>query len=387
MLSTRTSQRKFVAPEIIFGRGSRSYVGQYAKQFNAQKALIVSDEGVINAGWLDLITESLDEERIPYHVFSNVTPNPRSTEVMDGAEVFEIEKCDIIIALGGGSPMDCAKGIGIVHSNRKNILTFEGVDNIRNPSPPLIFIPTTAGTSADVSQFCIISDRDELIKIAIVSKAVVPDVALIDPETTKTMDSYLTACTGMDALVHAIEAFVSLGAGGLTDGNALESIKLITQYLPKALEKPQNNIFREKVMLASLKAGLAFSNASLGAVHAMAHSLGGYLDLAHGECNSILLDYVIDYNFDSTPERFRTIGETMGIDTRGLHDKEVKKKLMKTIARLKRQVGITKQLKQKGVTSSDIPLLSKKAVKDACMLTNPRNANEKDLEVIFENAM
>ncbi len=380
--------RKFVTPEIIFGVEARKLAGRYAMQYGASKALIVTDKEVIEAGWLQDVIESLDEVGIAYQVFSNVTPNPRATEVMEGAEIFNREGCDIIISVGGGSPMDCAKGIGIVSSNKNlNIVNFEGVDKINSPVPPFIFIPTTAGSSSDVSQFCIISNRDDFVKIAIVSKAIVPDVALIDPETTITMDPYLTACTGIDAFVHAIEAFVSIGSGPLTDMYAIEGMKLVWQNLPALLKDINNVELREKLMLGSMKAGLAFSNASLGAVHAMSHSLGGFLDLAHGECNAMLLDHVINYNYDVIPERYKVIAEIIGIDIRGLNNNEIKKGILKTVAEFKVGAGITKQLKQKGVSSSEIPELSGKAIKDACMLTNPKKASKRDLEVIFEEAM
>ncbi|MDA3810281.1 MAG: iron-containing alcohol dehydrogenase [Spirochaetaceae bacterium] len=214
--------RKFVAPEIIFGSGARKLAGKYASQYTARKALIVTDKGVISAGWLKDVEESLINAGVPFYTYSKISPNPRSDEVMEGATIYREHNCNIIISVGGGSPMDCAKGIGIVASNDQNILKFEGVDKIRFPVPPLIFIPTTAGTSTDVSQFCIINNRKERVKIAIVSKSVVPDITLIDPDTTMTMDPYLTACTGVDALVHAIEAYVSIGSGVLTDTYALD---------------------------------------------------------------------------------------------------------------------------------------------------------------------
>ncbi len=386
-MSKLLNLRKFVAPEVIFGAGARFLAGKYAQQFSASKVLIVSDQGVIDAGWLVNIKESLNDLGIPYYVFSNVTPNPRTTEVMEGADIYMQEGCDVIIAVGGGSPMDCAKGIGIVSSNHMNILKFEGVDKIQMPVPPLIFIPTTAGTSADVSQFCIISNQEERVKIAIVSKAIVPDVALIDPETTTTMDSYLTACTGVDALVHAIEAFVSTGSGVLTDTDAITAISLVQQNLSALLKNQDNTILREKIMLASMKAGLAFSNAILGAVHAMAHSLGGFLDLPHGECNAMLLEHVINFNFDHVPEKFIIIAEAMGVDIRGLNNKEIKKGLLSSVTNLKKDVGITSKLRQRGVKSSDIQVLTKKALKDACMLTNPRKGTQRDIEVIYEDAM
>ncbi|MBI9091220.1 MAG: iron-containing alcohol dehydrogenase [Desulfobacterium sp.] len=386
-MSDLLNLRKFVAPEIIFGAGARKLAGRCAQQFSASKVLLVTDKGVIAAGWLADVQQSLEEAGVPYHVFSNVTPNPRATEVMEGTDVYRREGCNVIVAIGGGSPMDCAKGIGIVSSNNMNILRFEGVDKIQMPVPPLILIPTTAGTSADVSQFCIISNRDELVKIAIISKAIVPDVALIDPETTTTMDPYLTACTGIDALVHAIEAFVSTASGPLTDMHAIEGIKLVRQNLPALLKDPGNARLRESIMLGSMKAGLAFSNAILGAVHSMAHSLGGFLDLPHGECNAILLDHVINYNFDAAPDRFKIIAQAMGLDIRGLSNKEVRARLIDCVSALKSEVGITKTLGQRKVASSDIPQLAQKAVKDACLLTNPRKATKEDLEVIYGEAM
>jgi len=271
--------RKFVSPEIIFGVGARKSVANYARTFGARKVLVVSDPGVVAAGWLEDISALLSEEDIEHVTFTEVSPNPRAEEVMKGAQVYQEHNCNVIVAIGGGSPMDCAKGIGIVCANGKHILDYEGIDTIHLPIPPLIFIPTTAGTSADVSQFAIISDPVEKIKISIVSKAVVPDVALIDPETTMTMDPFLSACTGIDALVHAIEAFVSTGAGPLTDMHALDAMRLINENIVTLVQNPNDIQVREQIMLGSMKAGLAFSNAILGAVHAMSHSLGGYLDL------------------------------------------------------------------------------------------------------------
>lgn len=386
-MSNLINLRKFVAPEIIFGNGARHLAGQFASQYSAKRVLVVTDPGVISSGWILDVQKSLDEYGIPYFIFSNVTPNPRATEVEEGAKFYKENNCNVILSIGGGSPMDCAKGIGITVSNNKNILEFEGVDKIGIPVPPLIFIPTTSGSSADVSQFCIISNREELVKIAIVSKAIVPDVALIDPETTTTMSPYLTSCTAIDALVHAIEAYVSTGSGPLTDNYALEAITLIYTYLPLLINDSTNKIYREKIMLASMKAGLAFSNAILGAVHAMSHSLGGYLDLAHGECNAMLLEHVINFNFDSAVEKYKKIGEIFKIDSKGLSNKEIKDRLITQIIELKRKAGITEQLAAKGVSLQDIPTLSSKAIKDACMITNPRKPNLDDVNTIFKEAL
>ncbi|MDX1456827.1 MAG: alcohol dehydrogenase-like regulatory protein ErcA [Marinobacter sp.] len=382
-----SSLRKFVSPEIVFGAGARKSVANFASNYGARHVFLVSDPGVAAAGWVAEIEGLLREEGFECTVFTGVSPNPRSEEVMAGAELYRSKQCDVIVAVGGGSPMDCAKGIGIVIAHDRNILEFEGVDTVWMPSPPLILIPTTAGTSADVSQFAIISDLERRFKFSIISKAVVPDVSLIDPEVTQTMDDFLTACTGVDALVHAIEAFVSTGSGPLTDSHALEAIRLINQYLEPLLQQPSDAQLREHIMLASMQAGLAFSNAILGAVHAMAHSLGGYLDLPHGQCNSLLLDHVVAYNFQSAPDRFRIVAETMGIDTRGMTSAEVKKRLMARIVQLKKAVGLEGKLGQLGVSTSDIPYLSQFAMKDPCIMTNPRKSSQRDVEVVYEEAL
>lgn len=387
MQSSFDGLRKFVAPEIIFGAGSRHSLANYVQAFAARRVLLVTDPGLIDAGWVADIEQALIALGMPYDVFSDVSPNPRVAEVMAGAELYRRRGANVIVAIGGGSPMDCAKGIGIVAANGGSIIDFEGVDTIAAAIPPLIFIPTTAGTSADVSQFVIISDQERRCKFSIISKAVVPDVSLIDPEVTRTMDPFLTACTGIDALVHAIEAFVSTGSGPLTDPHALEAIRLIHGHLPGLLENPDDIGLREKVMLGSLQAGLAFSNAILGAVHAMSHSLGGFHDMPHGLCNAVLLEHVIAYNFTSAEDRFRIIAQNMGLDTRGMAGPTVRKRLMTLVIELKRQVGLGSRLSPFGVHISDIPILSHNALLDPCILTNPRKSSKRDVEVVYEEAL
>jgi alcohol dehydrogenase len=380
------SIRKFVNPEIVYGIGALNLVGQYARTYEAEKVLVVTDPGVIAAGWAEKTTACLTKAGIKSIVFSAVSPNPHDHEVMKGAELYHLEQCDAIVAIGGGSPMDCAKGIAIVATNHCHILDVEGVDKVRYPMPPLICIPTTAGTSADVSQFAIINNSAEHVKIAIISKSTVPDVALIDPQTTSTMDAYLTACTGMDALVHAIEAYVSNASSLLTDLHALQAIKLVSANLMTAISQPQNMEARNGMMLASLEAGLAFSNASLGAVHAMSHSLGGLLDLPHGECNALLLEHVIRYNFQSASEQYIEVLKALGKDPAGLNPSECLDLLAETIRKMRVDAGITRSLKTAGVTAETIPTLAKKAMKDACMVTNPRRPTLNEIELIYENA-
>jgi alcohol dehydrogenase len=379
--------RKFVAPEFVFGAGSFDLVGRYARNFGGKKVMVVADQGVIDAGWCAQVIANLEEEDIDCRIFSAISQNPRAEEVMAGAAFYAENSCDVLVAVGGGSVMDCAKGIGIAATNHRNIVDFEGIDKVPVPGPPLICIPTTAGTSADVSQFAIISNLARHCKIAIISKTMVPDVALIDPAVTLTMDNYLTACTGMDALVHAIEAYVSTASSPLIDLHALEAIRLINTYLPAVMEQPDDLELRGWVMLGSLEAGLAFSNASLGAVHAMAHSLGGLFDLAHGECNAILLEPVIAYNFQEAANRYKKIGEALGLELNRRTPREVQAAILKHIRCLREKIGIHSTLAARGVTTSDITELARNALQDPCMVTNPRMPNLHDIEEIYEKAL
>ncbi len=379
--------RKFLAPEFIFGAGARELAGRYAKNLGGRKVLVVSDPGVVEAGWTKDVTDSLEAAGLPYVLFTAITPNPKVEEVMAGVALYQAERCDLLVAVGGGSPIDCAKGIGIVSTNKKHILEFEGVDMVKSPMPPLICIPTTGGTSADVSQFAIISNPMERVKIAIISKSVVPDIALIDPITLTTMDPYLTACTGLDAMTHAIEAFVSTARSNMTDLHALEALRLLSASLIPSIRNPEDLSLRGDVMMGSLQAGLAFSNAILGATHAMAHSLGGALDLAHGECNAILLDHVIEFNFAAAEERFERIAQVMGLDLRGLPPQEKKKALLRHVRELKEQAGVARTLAQVGVGRSDVAIFSEHALKDPCMATNPRRPSKRDIEVLYEESL
>ena len=379
--------RKFVAPEFVFGKGAVSLVGRYAANFGARKPLIVTDEGVIAAGLAAKAIEYLEAENIESAVFSAIDQNPRDFQVMEGAKFYADNGCDLVIAIGGGSPMDCAKGIGIVSTNRNSVLEYEGVDNVRVPGPPLICLPTTAGTSADVSQFAIINDVTKKRKFAIISKTMVPDAALIDPEMTLTMPPYLTACTGMDALVHAIEAIASTASSRITDLHAIEAIRVIRKALPSAVSHGDDPEARDLMMFASMEAGLAFSNASLGAVHALAHSLGGLLDMPHGECNAVLLNHVIKYNFKSAPDRYRLVAECLGIDAGKYPDDSLLPAIMDDIEALESSVGITVRLGEKGLTAAVLPQLALNAINDPCMITNPSIPTQKEMEQLYADAI
>lgn len=374
--------RKFVSPEIVYGTDARLLIGQYISNFESEHPMIVTDRGVSSQKWFNNIIDKIDERVKNYTIFDRITPNPKDFEAMDGAEEFVKNSCDLLIAVGGGSPMDCAKCISIVSTNGGHILDYEGVDQVGEPGPPLICIPSTAGTSADVSQFAIIRDSTLLVKKAIISKKVVPDLALIDPVPLLTVDTYLAACTGMDALTHAIESYVSNAHSALTDVRALEAIRLIGRNILNILlaENTEENIY--PLMLGSLQAGLAFSNASLGAVHAMAHSLGGLLDLAHGECNSILLSHIIEENYEAASERYADVAAALGIDVQHCSSTAVKNRLVTWITELRQKLGIKDKIVVENYSMYEAALISN-ALKDPCMITNPKELSAREVREIY----
>ncbi|MFZ7128001.1 MAG: alcohol dehydrogenase-like regulatory protein ErcA [Desulfobacterales bacterium] len=386
-MNSSPEPRKFVAPEFVFGRGALQLVGQYAVNFEASRAFLVTDPGVIDAGHVERVQAALAGAGVQTVIFGDVSPNPRAEETMLGARSFDESGCDLLVAVGGGSPMDAAKAIGIVHANHRHILEFEGVDRVDIPGPPLICVPTTAGTASDVSQFTIVLNSYERIKIAIISKGVIPDVALIDPETTLTMDAKLTAVTGMDAMVHAMEAYTSNAASPLTDLHALRAIGLLHAYLPTTLENLDDIHLRSQVMLASLHAGLAFTNASLGAAHALAHSLGGYLDLPHGECNAVLLDAVTNANYPYAESAYDRIAEVMNLKPSGRPVADKCAMLVEEIRRFRRRLGLSRSLTQMGVRAEDLPGIAARAKMDPCLATNPRPLTLEDIETLYGQAL
>ncbi|HEY9899008.1 MAG TPA: alcohol dehydrogenase-like regulatory protein ErcA [Pantanalinema sp.] len=377
--------RKFVAPEFVVGPGARSLVGRYARNFAATKVLVVTDPGVIAAGWAGEVIRSLEKEGLAYAVYHEVSPNPRDHEVMAGSNVYHTEGCDVLLAVGGGSPMDCAKGIGIVSLNGGHILDYEGVDKVEVAIPPMICVPTTGGTSADVSQFAIISDTRRRTKIAILSKMLVPDVSLIDPETLVTMSPELTAATAFDALTHGIEAYVSNASSALTDLLSLEAIRLITHHMLPAWEHPDDLALRLQVMRGSLFAGLAFSNASLGIIHAMAHSLGGLLDSPHGLCNATLLEAGIAFNYEAVPGRFKEIARAMVGGQADVPD--ALGAILGVIEALRIGTGVKRTLGEMGVSRADIPSLTRLTLADACLFTNPRWPTFAEVEELYERLL
>jgi alcohol dehydrogenase class IV len=375
--------RKFVAPEIVFGAGALDLVGQYAHNLSGRKVLLVSDEGVKEAGWAGKVESSLRSAGLAVVLFDRVSMNPQTKQVMEGARLHQSEGCDLTVAVGGGSPMDCAKAIGVVAVNHCHISELEGVDMVPVPGPPIICIPTTGGSSADVSQFAIITDQEKRRKFTIISKSLVPDLTLIDPQTMTTLTRELIASTGMDALSHAFESYVSNASSPLTDLHALEAVRLLSAHLPVLYDDKRNGEARDRVMLGALNAGLAFSNASLGLVHAMSHSLGGHYDTAHAETTALLLEAVVEYNYPTTPEKYRSLGAAVsgGADVTSVEG------LLKGLRELRSRLDLDGGLGRLGLKTEDIHDLSMNAARDPCLATNPRPATVRDIERLYEKAL
>ncbi|EXJ11344.1 L-threonine dehydrogenase [Nitrincola nitratireducens] len=369
----------------LMGEGALQKAIDTLQKRNFSRALIVTDAGLVSTGLVDQVVTSLKHVGIDSLVFSEVQPNPTTANVESGLALLRSSDCDFVISLGGGSPHDCAKGIALVATNGGSIKDYEGVDQSLLPQLPLVSINTTAGTASEMTRFCIITDEARHIKMAIVDKHTTPILSVNDPLTMLGMPKGLTAATGMDALTHAIEAYVSTAATPITDACALKAVEIITEYLPKAVENGQYIEAREQMAYAQFLAGMAFNNASLGYVHAMAHQLGGFYDLPHGVCNAVLLPHVEAFNSKVAAERLAKVGQSMGVIPTGDADADANT-CIKAIKALKEKVGIPRGLADLGAKQEDIPVLAANALKDACGFTNPIQASQEEIEAIFKAA-
>jgi len=357
------------------GVGSAKDAGAQAKALGATNLLIVTDAGLAKIGVADQIKQLLVDAGVKAVVYSGAEPNPTDKNVRDGVKAYKDNKCDGIVSLGGGSSHDCGKGIGLMISGGVDIREFEGVNKSTKPMPPFLAINTTAGTASEMTRFCIITNTDTHVKMAIVDWRVTPNVAINDPLLMVGMPPALTAATGMDALTHAVEAYVSTIATPITDACALMAIKLIADYLRPAVANGTNLEARDKMAYAEYLAGMAFNNASLGYVHSMAHQLGGFYNLPHGVCNAILLPEVCAYNKIACPQRFADIAVALGENIAGLAPVDAADVAIAAIRKLSKDVGIPSGLAELGVKEADFEVMATNAKKDACQLTNPRLAN------------
>ena len=379
---------KFFIPSVnILGQGS---IEEAIKDINAlgfTKALIVTDKPLVSIGLVKKVADKLNANGIEAVIFDEVQPNPTTGNVAAGLELLNNNQCDVVISLGGGSPHDCAKGIALVATNGGSIKDYEGVDVSTKPQMPLIAINTTAGTASEMTRFCIITDESRHIKMAIVDKNTTPILSVNDPELMLEKPASLTAATGMDALTHAIEAYVSIAANPITDACAIKAIELIQANLINAVKQGNNIEARESMAYAQFLAGMAFNNASLGYVHAMAHQLGGFYDLPHGVCNALLLPHVQTYNAQVVPARLADVAKAMGVDISAMSDEQGANAAIEAIKQLSKDVNIPENLTLLGVKAEDIPTLADNALKDACGFTNPKQATHQEICQIFTNAL
>ncbi|RMQ49844.1 Alcohol dehydrogenase II [Pseudomonas cichorii] len=377
----------FIPAVNIIGSGCIDEAVQAIRKYGLRKALIVTDAGLAKAGVAAQVAGLLVEQGIDAVVYDGAKPNPTIGNVEKGLALLQERQCDFVISLGGGSPHDCAKGIALCASNGGHISDYEGVDRSQKPQLPLIAINTTAGTASEMTRFCIITDEVRHVKMAIIDRNVTPILSVNDPQMMVGMPKSLTAATGMDALTHAIEAYVSTAANPITDACAIKAMNLIAGNLYKAVVDGTDIEARENMAYAQFLAGMAFNNASLGYVHAMAHQLGGFYDLPHGVCNAVLLPYVQSFNAAVSAARLTDVAHAMGADIRGLSPDEGARAAVAAIRKLSAAVEIPSGLVALGVKEEDIPTLAANALKDACGLTNPRPADQEQIEGIFRQAL
>ncbi len=370
---------KFAIPEIIFGRGSLNHVGQCALRLGAKKVLLVSDSGIEEAGWVQQLTDVLKKENVEWVYYSGVSPNPRDHQVKLGAEFYLNNDADVIIAIGGGSALDTAKGIAIIASNGGKIQDYEGANRVQRPLPPMVFITTTAGSGSDISQFCIITDVERAIKMSIITRTLVPNIAIVDPLILTTKTEKLIIQSAVDALAHAIESYVSRIASPFTEMQSLKAIDLILRNLQHAVQTRSLDSL-ELLSVASISASMAFSNAGLGAEHALAHSLGGHYDMPHGTVHPILLTAVMRFNLASSVQKYAAIGRVI-LDKNLGSDLETAKggieKLDAFFASFDVSLKLRQEIKEKD--KQYLEQICKMAVNDACNLTNPRSASWREL--------
>ena len=383
---------RFILNETsFFGKGAREELKGEINKRGFKKAFVVTDKALLECGITSKVTDILEDAKISYEVYSEVKPNPTIKNVTDGVKACKESGADVIIAVGGGSSIDTAKGIGIVMTNpdRADIVSLNGLSNTKNRSMPVIALPTTAGTAAEVTINYVITDEEKEIKMVCVDPNDVPIVAIIDSELMASMPKSLAAATGMDALTHAIEGYITKAHNTMSDMFHMQAIKLIFKYLPAAVNEKDDEAI-EQMGLAQYIAGMGFSNVGLGIVHSMAHQLGAVYDTPHGIANAILLPTVMRFNGEdsATVQRFREILCQIGRpDAEHLNDQDVINTFVWMISELSKSVGITQTVKDVGGKEEDIEILADKAMQDPCKPGNPREVSKEDFMELFRKAM
>ncbi|WP_459908761.1 iron-containing alcohol dehydrogenase [Desulfotomaculum defluvii] len=369
-----------MTPISILGIGCLEQIKNYFRSMSFRKALIVTDRGLVDSGLINKLFSVLEDEGIFYIIYKDVSPNPTVSQVESGLKLLQDNGCDFLISFGGGSPHDCAKAIALLATNGGEIRNYEGLNKLKKDSAPLIAINTTAGTGSEVTRFCVITDEEKHSKMTINDWHTTPVIAVNDAELMTGIPPGLTAATGMDALTHALEAYVSTNATPVTDCNAVKAVELVFNNLCDAYNDGSNLKAREGMVYAEFLAGMAFNNAGLGYVHALAHQLGGFYDLPHGLCNAVLLPAVMQYNLPVVIEKYAEMARVLGLDNAQL--------LIDKIRQFNKDLGIPSKLQDlRGFKVEDIPKLAENAQKDFIGFTNPRQGSQEELEGILRSVL
>ncbi len=368
---------KFAVPEIIFGNGSIKYLAPCARRLGARRVMLVSDLGLERAGWVERIMDLLAKDGLECVYFNEVNCNPRDWQVHKGAEIYQENRADVLIGLGGGSPIDAAKGIATLAGNGGKISDYEGANRIQRPLPPMIFIPSTGGSGSDVTQYSIITDMKRQVKMSIISRTLVPNISIIDPSLLATMSRKLIIASGVDALAHAIESYVSRLASPFTENQALMAMALILENLDAAIQTKDPEALKN-LSIASTAAGMSFSNAGLGICHALAHSLGGRFDVMHGMVHPLLLPAVMRYNIPACTEKIAHISRVILKNEKGSSE-ELAHRACDQLTEMFSKLDVPLRLRELVSEQSSLEQICRMALYDACTVTNPRDAAWSDL--------
>lgn len=377
---------KFHTPEIIIGPDSLDEIPRVAAGLGMRRLMIVSDRNLVATPWYPQLAQRLRAADLRVSSFTDVSSNPRAPEVSRGFGHYEQTRSEGIIALGGGSVIDAAKAIAILAANGGHILSYEGIDRARFPLPPLVAAPTTAGSGSDVSQFCIINDVDRMTKVTIIGRSLVPNVSVIDPRPLATLPPAVAAQSGMDAITHCIEAYASVAHTRLTDRSARSAIVTAWQSIERFVDDPADPAVGLEMAYAALEAGMAFTNAILGATHAMSHPVGGLCDAPHGAINSVLLPHVIRFNAEADPTPYVELAEAVGLGVSS-SPSVTAERFADAVSDLSARVGLPRRLSEFGVRAPDIDALTRNALADACMKTNPRQPTTAEVSRLYHEAL
>lgn len=381
---------RFILNEVsYFGPGARKELPGVVANLGKKKALIVTDAGLVKFGVVKMVTDVLDAASLPYDIFSDVKPNPTVTNVKNGIDAFKASGADYIIAIGGGSSIDTAKAVGIVINNPEfsDIVSLEGCAPTKNKCVPIVALPTTAGTAAETTINYVIIDEEHQKKMVCVDPNDIPAVAIVDAELMYSLPASLTAATGMDALTHAIEGYITKAAWALSDMFEIEAIRMISRHLPVAVAEPSNAEARDGMAVAQYVAGMAFSNVGLGLVHGMAHPLGSLFDVPHGVANALLLPTIMEWNMPACLDKYPAIAEAMGVDIEGMTKEQAAQAACDAVKALSIKVGIPQRLTDIGIKESDIPALAEQALADVCTPGNPRDVQLDDILALYRQVL